>query len=75
MLIGSDLVRAALVLSLLWPQGAWHAYLVAAGLAAGNIFFNPTVQAVIPALTTEKQRLAANSVSWSTRRLVQILQP
>jgi MFS family permease len=72
-LIGSDLFRAVLVLTLLWPQGAWHAYLVAAGLAAGNIFFNPTVQAVIPALTTEEQRLAANSVAWSTGRLVQIL--
>src|SRR5687768_1773975 len=72
-LVGADLFRAALVLSLLWPQGAWHAYLVAAGLAAGNTFFNPTVQAVIPALTTEEQRLAANSVSWSTGRLVQIL--
>jgi MFS family permease len=72
-LIGADLVRAALVLSLLWPQGVWHTYLVAAGLAAGNTFFNPTVQAVIPALTTEDQRLAANSVSWSTGRLVQIL--
>lgn len=72
-LIGADLVRAVLVLSLLWPQGAWHAYLVAAGLAAGNVFFNPTVQAVIPVLTTPEQRLAANSVSWSTGRLVQIL--
>ena len=72
-LIGADLVRAALVLSLIWPQGVWHAYLVAAGLAAGNTFFNPTVQAVIPVLTTEEQRLAANSVSWSTGRLVQIL--
>jgi MFS family permease len=72
-LIGADLVRAALVLSLLWPQGVWHTYLVAAGLAAGNTFFNPTVQAVIPALTTEEQRLAANSVAWSTGRLVQIL--
>jgi MFS family permease len=72
-LIGADLVRAPLVLTLLWPQGAWHAYLVAAGLAAGNTFFNPTVQAVIPALTTEEQRLAANSVAWSTGRLVQIL--
>jgi MFS family permease len=72
-LIGSDLIRAVLVFSLLWPQGAWHAYLVAAGLAAGNTFFNPTVQAVIPAITTEEQRLAANSVAWSTGRLVQIL--
>ena len=72
-LIGADLLRAVLVLSLLWPQGAWHAYLVAAGLAAGNTFFNPTVQAVMPALTTDSQRLAANSVAWSTGRLVQII--
>ncbi len=43
------------------------------GLAAGNTFFNPTVQAVIPSLTSEDQRLAANSVTWSTGRLVQIL--
>jgi len=72
-LIGADLFRAILALSLLWPQVAWHAYLVAAGMAAGNTFFNPTVQAVIPALTDEEQRLAANSVAWSTGRLVQIL--
>ncbi len=43
-LIGADIFRAGLALSLLWPQGAWHAYLVAAGIAAGNTFFNPTVQ-------------------------------
>lgn len=72
-LIGADLVRAALALSLVWPQGVWQAYLVAAGLSAGSTFFNPTVQAVIPALTTEEQRLAANSVSWSTAQLVQII--
>lgn len=72
-LIGADLARAALVASLLWPQGVWHAYLVAAGLAAGNTFFGPAYQAVIPALTTEGQRLAANSVAWSTGRLVQIV--
>ncbi len=72
-LIGADVLRAALVLSLVWPQGAWHAYLVATGVAAGNTFFNPTVQAVIPTITTDEQRLAANSVSWSTARLVQIV--
>jgi MFS family permease len=42
-------------------------------LAAGSTFFNPTVQAVIPSLTSDQQRLAANSVSWSTGRLVQII--
>lgn len=72
-LIAADLIRAVLTLSLVWPQGVWHAYLVAAALAAGGAFFNPAVQAVIPVLTTSEQRLAANSVSWSTGRLVQIL--
>jgi len=61
------------VMSLVWPQNEWHAYLVAAGLSAGNVFFNPTVQAVIPAITSEDQRLAANSVAFSTGRLVQIV--
>lgn len=72
-LIAADLFRATLALSLVWPQGVWHAYLVAAGLSAGGTFFNPTIQAVIPALTTEEQRLAANSVAWSTAQLVQII--
>lgn len=72
-LIGADVARSLLALSLVWPQGAWHVYVVAAGIAMGNTFFNPTVQAVIPELTTEDQRLAANSVSWSTGRLVQIV--
>src|SRR5918994_1102315 len=27
-LIGADLFRAALVLSLVWPQNVWHAYVV-----------------------------------------------
>lgn len=72
-LIGADLFRAALALSLAWPQGAWHAYLVAAGLAAGGTFFGPTVQAVIPALTTEEQRLAANSVNHTTEQVTQIV--
>ena len=72
-LITSDLARAALAVSLIWPQGVWHAYAVALGMSAAGVFFNPTVQAVLPALTTAGQRLAANSVSWSSGRLVQIL--
>lgn len=72
-LMAADMFRAVLALSLVWPQGVWQTYLVAAGLSAGGTFFNPTVQAVIPVLTTDRQRLAANSVSWSTGRLVQII--
>ncbi|MDP8909302.1 MAG: MFS transporter, partial [Chloroflexota bacterium] len=65
-LIGADLLRAALVASLIWPQGVWHVYLVAAGLVVGSTFFTPTMQAVIPVLTSDDERLAANSVNWST---------
>jgi MFS family permease len=72
-LVAADIGRALLVLSLVWPQGAWHAYLVAGGLAAGSTFFNPAVQAVIPTVSTEDQRLAANSVAWSTTQAVQII--
>jgi MFS family permease len=72
-LIGADLFRAGLVLTLLWPQGAWARLRGRCLPVRGNTFFNPTVQAVVPVLTTEKQRLAANSVGWSTGRLVQIL--
>ncbi len=72
-LIGADLLRAALVASLIWPQGVWHVYLVAAGLVVGSTFFTPTMQAVIPVLTSDDERLAANSVNWSTGRLVQII--
>lgn len=63
-LITADVFRASLAVTLLWPQGAWHAYVVAAGLAAGNAFFNPTVQAVIPVLTSDEQRRAGSS-AWS----------
>ncbi len=57
-LIAADLVRAALTLSLVWPQRAWQAYVVAAGLAAGGTLFNPAVQAVIPTLATYSEQRA-----------------
>jgi hypothetical protein len=63
--------KILLALPLLWPQGAWHAYLVAAGLAPGNTIFNMGVQAGIPAITTDEQRLAANPVAWSPGRFEQ----
>ncbi len=58
-LVAADIGRALLALSLLWPRGAWNGYIVADNLAAFGTFFNPAVQAVIPALSTEDLRLAA----------------
>ena len=69
-LVDADLFRASLVLSLRWPQVVWHAYPVAADLAAGDAFLSPTVQAIVPVLTPPDQRLASKSVSWPTGQLV-----
>ncbi len=73
MLIAVDTVRAALVLTLALTHALWAVYALAALLAVGSTLFNPTLQAVIPALLTEEERLAANSVAWSSGRLVQII--
>jgi MFS family permease len=72
-LIGADIARALLMLGLIAATETWHVYLAAALLTTATVFFNPTVQAVIPAIVPEDALLAANSVSWSTGRLVQIV--
>lgn len=73
LLIVVDGVRAALVLALAFTHALWAVYALAALLAIGSTLFNPALQAVIPALLNEEERLAANSVAWSSGRLVQII--
>jgi len=73
LLIVVDSVRALLVLVLAVTHILWLVYLLAALLAVGSTLFNPALQAVVPALLTEEERLAANSVAWSSGRLVQIV--
>ncbi len=72
-LIVVDSLRAVLVLVLALSHALWAVYLLAALLAVGSTLFNPALQAVIPALLTDEERLAANSVAWSSGRLVQII--
>jgi MFS family permease len=72
-LIGSDLALAVLMLGLVAATQTWHVYLVAALLTTATVFFTPTVQATLPAIVPKEALLAANSVSWSTGRLVQIV--
>ncbi len=73
LLIAVDGVRALLVLLLALTHALWAVYALAALLAVGSTLFNPALQAVIPALLTDEERLAANSVAWSSGRLVQII--
>ncbi len=72
-LIVVDSLRAVLVLALALTHVLWAVYLLAALLAVGSTLFNPALQAVIPALLDEEDLLAANSVAWSSGRLVQIV--
>jgi MFS family permease len=72
-LVAADLVRAALIVALVFTHVVWGVYAIAALLAAASTVFNPALQAVIPALLSEEERLAANSVAWSSGRLVQIV--
>ena len=72
-LIVVDSLRAVLVLVLALTHALWAVYLLATLLAVGSTLFNPALQAVIPALLTDEERLAANSVAWSSGRLVQII--
>lgn len=72
-LIASDLARAVLALGLAAATETWHVYVLVALLTCASVFFNPTVQAVIPSIVDRESLLAANSVAWTTGRLVQIL--
>ncbi len=72
-LVSSDLLRALLVLGLLFTTELWQIYLIVALLTAAATFFNPAVNATLPTLLDEEDLLAANSVSWSTGRFVQII--
>lgn len=72
-LIISDVVRGLLVLALLLTTELWQIYTIVTLLTAAGTFFNPAVSATLPTLLDEDDLLAANSVSWSTGRFVQII--
>jgi MFS family permease len=72
-LVVSDLIRAGLVLALLFTTELWQIYAIVALLTVASTFFNPAVNATLPTLLDAEDLLAANSVSWSTGRFVQII--
>jgi len=72
-LAGTDMIRALLVLALLLTTELWQIYAVITLLTAASVFFNPAVSATLPTLLDDDDLLAANSVSWSTGRFVQII--
>ena len=71
LMIGADLVRAALVLGFLFIRDAgdlWLLYVLASAQIAVSAAFSPAKNAVLPAITREGELLTANallSATWS----------
>ena len=72
LLIAVDLARAGLVLTVAVTHALWAVYALAALLGVGSTLFNPALQAAIPVLLDDKERLAANSLAWSTGHPVRL---
>ncbi len=73
-MIGADLVRAALAFTLPFVDGRVAAvYAAAAGLSAGSVFFNPAAQSVVPAIVRDRELVAANSGLWTAAVISQVV--
>ena len=73
-MVGADLARVALAGTLaIWHEHAPVAYLVAAGLSAGAVFFNPAASSILPSLVQEDELVTANSGIWTAAVTSQVL--
>lgn len=73
-MVTADVVRVLLAASLVvWHDNLAFVYLVAFGLSAGSVFFNPAANSLLPSLVDEEELVAANSGIWSAAVLAQIL--
>jgi MFS family permease len=69
LMIATDLVRGALILTLLFirrPDQVWIAYVVMAVAVGAQAFFEPARTATIPNVTAPEDLLAANALSSAT---------
>lgn len=72
-MIAADLVRAALAFALPFvAHNILNVYLIAVGLSAAAVFFNPAAQSVLPSLVKERELVAANSGIWTAAVVSQI---
>ena len=73
-MVAADAVRVVLAGTLaVWHTHAAVAYAVAFGLSAGQMFFSPAAQSLLPGLVDEDDLVAANSGIWTAAVTLQIL--
>ncbi|MDP9436166.1 MAG: MFS transporter [Actinomycetota bacterium] len=72
-MVAADLVRVLVAATLaLWHDSAAVAYVVAFGLSAGQVFFSPAAQSLLPAVVRDDELVAANSGIWTAAVTAQI---
>ncbi len=73
-MITADVVRVLLAACLaVWHGDTSVAYAVAFGLSAGQVFFSPAAQSLLPALVGEDELVAANSGIWTAAVTAQVV--
>ncbi|MBW3638596.1 MAG: MFS transporter [Actinobacteria bacterium] len=73
-MVAADVVRVVLAGVLaIWHDSALLAYAVAFGLSAGQVFFSPAAQSLLPSVVDEDELVAANSGIWTAAVTAQIL--
>ncbi len=73
-MVGADIARVVLAtLLVVSPGNLALVYVVAFGLAAGSVFFNPAAGSLLPTLVEDDELVAANSGIWSAAVLAQVL--
>jgi len=72
-MVAADLVRVVLAAVLaVWHDHAAVAYAVAFGLSAGQVFFSPAAQSLLPSVVDDDELVAANSGIWTAAVTAQI---
>lgn len=73
-MVRADLARVLLAAVLVvWRDSTLIAYAVAFGLSAGQVFFSPAAQSVLPTVVEDDELVAANSGIWTAAVTAQIL--
>jgi len=73
-MVAADLARLLLAAVLsVWHEDVAVAYAVAFGLSAGQVFFGPAAQSLLPAAVEDDELVAANSHIWTAAVTAQVL--
>ncbi|MCW2702954.1 MAG: Major facilitator superfamily 1 [Blastococcus sp.] len=72
-MLAADLVRLFLAAALaVWHEDVTVVYVLAFGLSAGSVFFNPAAGSLLPTLVRDDELVVANSGIWSAAVLIQV---